>query len=340
MRIGHLGVTLCVCVAAAATDQRSCASDIVSGVIADLTLDRNDERMAEGLSFVKLSEHLPEHSIELLQQMGARSTTVSRLRSLSKDSRKLPEPATEPLSRTPEPSPAEREAMSQAMRRYAAAYISRLPDFICTREAHRIVGFGITNEAGFVVKSRWHDDGSYTSELTYTGGHEHYRLTRLNDKPTNLTLADLRRRVSEREFAGMMQEVFGSRPALVWDHWEALRGKRTAVFSYHVELPASKYIVCCPPTRSAHRGFVVGDPDTGAILRLIISSVGLTDQTPVNATGYVMDFAEVQIGSDKFLLPRWTGVYERSGRAEVREIIDYSNYRKFTADSAIAFPDQ
>ncbi|HTP89508.1 MAG TPA: hypothetical protein VMJ34_21305 [Bryobacteraceae bacterium] len=322
------------------------ASDLVGMMTEDLAVDRNDARMARGLGSVRLTEQLSGETVEMLQRMGVGRRTLHELRSMSHKSAGLPAPAQPPLSLDPQPSPAERAAMIESMRRYAASYLANLPDFMCVRDAREfrtkiLVPFGGTFGATALIPAderRWRAHGSYTAEASYVGGSDHYRLTLEDGRPTTKTFEQLQRKVSSGEFAGAMKEVFSSGPSFRWDRWETIGGLRTVVFTYYVDPEHSGYWLCCPRFVTAHRGFVYADPQSGAIWRIVIYATGLKGKEAVSAAGHVVDYGEVLIGGNRYLLPEKSAAYNRTSNEEWREDVVYRDYRKFGSDATVAFP--
>jgi hypothetical protein len=326
------------------------ASDVVAMVTASLAVDRDDQRIAEAVASAHLSERLPDATVAMLRQMGAGRETVYQLQTLARKSRALPPPSEEPIGMAPEPSASERTAMIDVMLRYAVEYLASLPNFVCTREARQFrTGIHVRPHSGLTATvgldatphaadKPWGAAGSYTAEAAYAGGVDRYKLTLVDGKPTTRSFEQLQQRVSWGEFAGAVEEVFGSGANFEWDRWEVTGGKRSAVFAYHTDATHSHYTICCPPALTAHRGFVYADPQSGAVRRIIIYATGLTKNSPMAAVGNVVDYREVAIGDRHYLLPRTSVAYSRAGVVESREDIDYRSYRKFGADATVAFP--
>jgi hypothetical protein len=345
--VGTRFCTLALCLSAAVfADAPMAVSDLVGMVTAAFAVDRDDRRIAHTLESVRLGEHLSDSTIDMLRQMGAGPATMRQLQALARKSRALPEPAQEPIAIAPVPSAGERAAMVDAMRRYASGYLASLPDFICTREARlfrTMVNERLSPTLGGTrlvpeEDKRWHPAGSYTAEASFAGGSDHYKLTSADGKPTTKSFDQLRQKVSWGEFAGALKEVFVSGPTFEWDRWEVTGGMRSAVFTYYVDPANSGYWLCCPRFNTAHRGSVYADPQSGAVRRIIIYATGLTNKSPVNAAAHVVDYGEVAIGDNRYLLPGSSAAYSRTGGNESREDIDYRNYRKFGADATVAFP--
>lgn len=345
MRIRVCALALCLSAAVFAAEPMS-VGDLVGMVTCAFAADRDDKRIAHTLEPLRLKESLPDSTIDMLQQMGAGPATVRELRAMARKFRNLPTPAQEPVGIDPQPPASERTAMIDAMRRYAAGYLAGLPDFVCTRDArqYRTKVNLLLSPSKFGTQviptedKRWRTAGSYSAEASYVGGSDHYRLTLEDQRPTTKTFEEIKQRVSWGEFAGAIKEVFKSNPAFEWDRWEVVGGLRTAVFTYYVDPAHSGYWLCCPRFTTAHRGLVYADPQTGSIWRIIIYATGLTDSSQVNAAAHVVNYSEVKIGSGSYLLPNRSVAYSRTGSVEVREDIDYRDYRKFGTDATVAFP--
>jgi hypothetical protein len=241
--------------------------------------------------------------------------------------------------------------MLDAMLRYASGYLTSLPDFICTREARQFRAVGDTGFAGPLPWADrgingpagpfkpWSAVGSYTVEAAYVGGTDHYKLTLVDGKTAKGSVDELQQRVSVGEFAGGLKEVFGSGANLEWDRWEVRGGKRSAVFAYSADLAHSTYWLGSPALRTAHRGFVYADPQSGAVRRIIINATDLPKSSQITGAALVLDYGEASVGDRRYLLPGSSAAYSRTREFEAREDIDYRNYRKFGADSTVSFPN-
>lgn len=343
MRLCALALVLS---AAAFAEAPLTVSDLVGMITADFAVDRDDKRIAHALEVLRLSESLSDTTITMLQEMGAGPATVRELQKLANKARTMPTPSKEPVGVDPLPSASERAAMIDAMRRYAAGYLASLPDFICIREARQLrtaVKQRLSPSKGGLrtvpeVDKWWRPAGSYSAEASYVGGGDHYKLTREDNRPTTKTFDQLEQKVSWGEFAGAIKEIFGTNPDFEWDRWEVTGGVRAAVFTYYLDPAHSGYWLCCPRFTTAHRGFVYADPRTGAVRRIIIYATGLTLNSPVNAAGHVVNYGDVRIGDNVYVLPQSSTAYSRSGMVESREDIDYKDYRKFGAAATVDFP--
>jgi hypothetical protein len=347
-RIGALA--LCCCGIALAAEPRTTVADLVNALTASLAVDRSDFRISRQLYAIRLSESLSDSTIDILRQMGAGPATVHELEMLGKKSRSLPRPEQEPLSFIPRPSPSETSTMVASLRLYSAGYLAGLPDFTCTREGRLFVAYSFNDPRLHprdfdarvplaLTRLVWQPAGSYTADVGYVGGADHYKLKLVDNTRTSKTFDEFHGKVAWGEFAGMMKEIFRSAPDLTWDHWQTSGGKTAAVFTYSVDAAHSGYRICCPAMITAHRGFVYADPQTGQVLRLIIDA-DLPERAPVVAAAYLLDYGEVEIAGKRHLLPRTASTYVHANDIEERDEIHYSDYRKFDANATIVFPTE
>ena len=150
-----------------------------------------------------------------------------------------------------------------------------------------------------------------------------------------------------------MEEIFDLRRAasFEWDRWQTLNGTRTAVFSYRVALHLSRFVVCCHMipqghskplqqyVKAGHRRFVFADPQSGAVMRLILYASDFAGDADTMAAAHVLEYGDVSIGDRRYLLPARSTNYVRIGPYESREEIEYRNYHKFSSEAAINFTE-
>ena len=351
--------------AARAAEPPVSVSDLVSTLACALATDRDDQRIARSLETTGLSERLSEETIGVLARAGIGPATVLALQELGKRSADLPAPSEDPLSFAPVPSAAEQAKMLDAVRLWSGAYLAGLPDFTCTRTARRFRDRTRapvpTCWAGSPEKpavpptgTLWIAAGSFSGEVAYVAGRDHFRVTRVNDKPFRGSLEQLGRDYSWGEFGGLMLEIMDPRRAAAfqWDRWEVLHGRRLAVFRYAVDLAHSHYSLRVPLVHpqgaekqswtfpAGHHGFIYVDPQTGVIERSILYADGLDCASPLSAAGDVVDYGAIRIGGSSFQLPTRAVAYERALQTETREEIEYRDFRKFESESTVKFDER
>ena len=70
---------------------------------------------------------------------------------------------------------------------------------------------------------------------------------------------------------------------------------------------------------------------------MILYATDLSEATEVSAAGHVLDYGEVTVSRQPYLLPVRSVAFVRSGIYETREEIEYRNYRKFSGEAIINF---
>ena len=357
--------TLLFALSAPAGEPPLSVTDLVSTLTCALATDRDDQRIARSLETTSLSERLSEETIRTLERAGVGPATILALQALRKQSAALPAPSEDAISFAPAPSAAEQAKMLDAVRIWSGAYLASLPDFTCTRTVRQFRDRSLVPVPTCWVGSpekpavpptgtHWRAAGSLSGEVAYVAGRDHFRVTRVNDKPFSGPLEQLGRDYAWGEFGGLMLEIMDPRrdAAFQWDRWEMLHGRRMAVFHYAVDLAHSHYSLRVPVADrpgakkeswtfpAAHHGFIYVDPQTGVIERSILYADGLDCASPLSAAGDVLDYGAIRIGGASFQLPTRAVAYGRAQRTETREEIEYRDYRKFESNSTIKFDER
>jgi len=86
-------------------------------------------------------------------------------------------------------------------------------------------------------------------------------------------------------------------------------------------------------------GIVFVDPQSGAVMRLIMYATDFAGDVNNVASGHVLGYGEVGIGGSRYLLPVRSLAYVRIEQYESREEIEYRNRHKFDSEAAINFTE-
>jgi hypothetical protein len=341
MKRAWLAIGICVAIPLFARTSLT-VSGLVDMVTSDLAIDRNDERIAKSIQSVQLTERLMPETVLLLVEVGVGPDTARALGALLTQSARLPLPAEPPISITPLPSDDAKSKMLNAARLYAQEYLTHLPNFVATKALHKYRNYKE------VVDGQWHKAGQYTTEAAHSSTRGHAPIS-----PDRGGKHRADGEISEGEFGGMMAAVFEphSASSFTWDRWQLVNGTRMAVFNYRAPQEYSHFTLCCrkvaqPDGSKAdevfpigHRGTVFIDPQTGAVRRIVIYATGLTGDSPISAAGDVLDYGEVHIGNERYLLPVRSIAYIRVGQFETRDEVEYRDFHKFSTETAIDFGD-
>ena len=233
------------------------------------------------------------------------------------------------------PSPAEQQKIIDQASRRAAAYISGLPDFMCTQKVSRWQKRG----DGLFVKT-----DLLSVQLGYSDGAEHYKLTAIDDRPTTVSYKSMGGAVSQGEFGSMMREIFAPTTAKFrWTRFNTLRGRPVYVFSFTVAKEKSKYEVRYGSTHAnesaavvPYHGIVFIDRESGDILRLI-QIADMPAGFAVRSASTVLDYDFAEVGGCRYLLPLSSESTMGTDSIQTRNETEYRDYRKFDAAVTITF---
>jgi len=90
----------------------------------------------------------------------------------------------------------------------------------------------------------------------------------------------------------------------------------------------------------AYSGSVWIDAQTARVLRIEMQARDLPPRFPANLVESNTDYEDVQIGSEKYLLPSHcdTLTCDRGSNSCARNVIYFVDYHKYSSDSTILFP--
>jgi hypothetical protein len=222
---------------------------------------------------------------------------------------------------------------------YAQRYVSNLPDFLCNQVVRQF-------ESG--RKDHWKEHETLTSRLSFVNGREHRTLQLVNGKevepgsnhwhPQSL--------VTEGEFGLLIAGVFSahSHADFRFNRWDALNGKRVAVFDYSIDRQHSGLSLTLSDLARAlipyHGSFSV-DSTSGTIWRISSEAEEIPEELRTLQIVTTIDYGEVPVGAKQYMLPIQAEVLmTNADHHRVRHLMTFDNYRKFEADSTITFGAQ
>ncbi len=235
------------------------------------------------------------------------------------------------------PSAAEQTAMLAHMTQYADQYVNNLPNFLCVLVTEQYEA----NKKG----EHWRKGDTLTARLAFTEGRERRTLELVNDKSVHQVTHRWRTPLTtEGEFGRLIQMVFdqGTQASFDWNRWDTVQGKRVAVFNYVVDQRHSTMRLGLSDLASAivpYHGAVFADPETGSIYQVYEAATEIPKELKTREIGTKIEYAEISIGETKYLLPVHASVLMKSDQNQVRNELDFHDYRKFGAESSIKFGD-
>lgn len=249
------------------------------------------------------------------------------------------------LARAQAPDSAEQLAILHDLRANALAYTRSLPDFICTQVTKRFVDY---TGAGGDSKAL----DTIEEQLTYFDRREQYKTLRVNGKPPGAKGAG-QGITSSGEFGSTLRQIFdpSSGTAFTWERFEPLRGRNATVFSFRVARERSTAVLSVPGASMivGFHGLIFADPQR-TVMR-ITTEAEAPQNSPLQEVTHVLDYGYALVGREQFLLPlhgelrlRMPEELLRDSRRRLksrvilaRNEVDFLNYRKYAAESAIKF---
>ena len=232
------------------------------------------------------------------------------------------------------PDATQQQALLAKIQQSAMRFRGQLPDFICTKLTDRW-------EDGSGTGKRWKQRDSLEETVYFAqGGRTEIRLLKMNGKPatrTHLTMGGMR----EDGVVGdaiVPATIFGplANGQFEWSRWETLAGRRMAVFSFRVPPGAKNYPDGKHAFVIAFHGLVYADPSDGMVMRRETHVDGPPGY-PYEESGWDIDYGPVTISGREMILPVKVVARYREGRFLSRNEIQFTNYRKYEADSTVTF---
>jgi hypothetical protein len=216
----------------------------------------------------------------------------------------------------------------------AYSFSADLPNFLVEQVTTRYTGARVLNN--------WRAMDVVTADVASVGGKEDYRNIRVNGRPTDrpedtgswstgefqVTLEDI---LSPRTFAAFTargEERIVNRPALVFDlsveqshsHWKLISQNGGEYYP-------------------AYRGAIWVDKDSHRVLRIEQKAIGLPRDFAYDKAESTLVYGFVNIEGRSYLLPvQSDNVACMAASVSCgRNVIDFRNYRKFSADSNVKF---
>ncbi len=238
-------------------------------------------------------------------------------------------------SQAAEAPPADDPVIEKA-RQATATFTEKLPNYVCKEYMTR---FASSSEP-----ADWKPLDVLSTDIVYEGGRESYRDITVNGKPRK-AMDQTGGAYSTGEFGTMLLDLFAPWTAADFHlrraAWTA--GVETKVYDFEVDRAHSHWNVevASQSIRPAYKGSVWIVPSTGRVLRMELQARGLPQEFPLDAVESAIDYDNVMIGGQKFLLPvhaETLGCIRGTSNCS-RNKIDFRNYHKFETSSDVTFAE-
>jgi hypothetical protein len=219
----------------------------------------------------------------------------------------------------------------------ALAYTRELPDFICTETIRR---------SDNVRGSGWRLKDVLEVQVGIANRREYYKLLTRNGQPTTMDYRQMGGALTEGEFGSLLAEIF--RPGAAEFRRKrqlTLAGRTLHVFTYRVPAEKATYRLEYgyrsgkpQSTVVGHKGEVWIDEASGRATRLE-QTAEIPRGFPVRVSKTTLEFSWIEIADTQWLLPSHAVSIMGSAEVLTSNDVSFSDYRKFSAESSVAFEE-
>jgi hypothetical protein len=242
------------------------------------------------------------------------------------------------VTRTPAapPAGANDDSVIDQTREVAASFTQTLPNYIVKQFTTRYV-----SQAANRGRTAWQPLDLVTSDLVYLDGKENYLNIMVNGRATKD--ASQNGSWSEGEFASSLNALLSPYSATEFRNKRAVSivNRLAYKYDYTIDQPRSAWRIQTEGQtyQPGYDGSIWIDKETFRVLRIEMAARNMPRSFPIDTSESSLDYDFVPIGEQKYLLPVhseslscWRGTSQCS-----RNVIDFRNYKKYTADSSITF---
>lgn len=221
----------------------------------------------------------------------------------------------------------------------AFEFIDTLPNYIVKQYTTRY-----QTDTAHGNRTSWQALDVVTADVVCENGKESYKNLLINGKAPRDAI-EKSGSWSTGEFATILQGILHpSTDADFHNKRSTTIANRAAYrYDYSVEQSRSMWHVTASSESyiPGYTGSIWIDKETYRVLRIEMSAVNMPRSFPLDAVESAVDYDYVLIGEQKHLLPVHSEALScMRGTAEcTRNVIEFRNYKKFTADSSITFGD-
>ncbi|MFN3325962.1 MAG: hypothetical protein ACK5AZ_20890 [Bryobacteraceae bacterium] len=213
-------------------------------------------------------------------------------------------------------------------------FSATLPDFIVQQYTTRF--------ASGTHPPQWQPIDVVAAEVVYLQGSEEYRNVTVNGRPARVPV-ERTGSWSRGEFATLLRDVLSpfSAASYVRKGEDSVGGRRAWVYDLSVKQPNSNWQVHdeLRVYNPAYSGSIWIDKETNRVQRIEIQALSFPSDFSFDKVESVLEYGFVRIGSETYLMPVHSEnlMCQRGTARCSRNVIDFRNYRKFTAESGIVF---
>jgi hypothetical protein len=194
-------------------------------------------------------------------------------------------------------------------------------------------------------QTSWHALDTVTADVVSEDGKESYKNILINGKPPREGIEKSGGTWSTGEYSSIQLDVLSPGTRARFHNQEPTTvAKRPAYrFDFSVEQPNSHWHIHSNANSYVpeYTGVIWIDKENSRVLRIEMAARNMPSTFPLDTVESAIDYDYVVIGDGKFLLPVHSEALscERGTSSCSRNVIDFRNYKKFTADTSISFDD-
>jgi len=239
---------------------------------------------------------------------------------------------------------AKQTTLLSSVRQHALAYISTLPNFICTQVTQRDSkqsGTALSADDG-IANPIYGPSDTVVEKLSFFHQKEHYQLISINGRPA--TGAELKRAAgaaSSGDFGTALRVIFLPRTGTQFSfhHDTHLRGRRVFDIEFHVPKSAGTPILDRNSRKAvivSYQGHIYVDAETLDILRYT-TQFDLPGNFAIQSAYRIVDYGQVTIEGKLYSLPSHAEVTMESGPFSFVNKIDFTSYHEYKVQATIRY---
>jgi hypothetical protein len=230
------------------------------------------------------------------------------------------------------PDEATQQQILKTAQSYAEQYHRQIPDFICSQTVRRY--------SAKKDRDKWKLEDTFLATMGYRDGHDRRVVLSRNNKPISGEKQP-HGFWTHGEFGNLLQRVFSenARTSFQFDKWEKEGDSELAVFHYETgsDFSGLRLSVGAASAWVPYRGSISIEPKTGRIYHVASEASNIPPGFPVKAMTVRLDYKPVPLNDTEYLLPAVADGTITLQDHRIRNEIEFSEYRKFDAQSSIRF---
>ncbi len=233
-------------------------------------------------------------------------------------------------------APANVDPVIEKAREAAFDFIETLPNYIVKQYTTRSQSDNVRGRVSFQAQD------VVTADVVCEGGKESYKNILVNGRPPRGNIEDTGS-WSSGEFASVLQDILSpSTNARFYNKRSSTIVNRSSYrFDFSVEQENSHWFIHASSQsyQPAYTGAIWIDKETSRVLRIEMTAKNMPSSFPLDQVESATDYDFVMISDGKFLLPVHSEALSCTRGTSLcsKNSIDFRNYRKFGADTAITF---